>query len=196
MKIKQKISYSFLFAVALLTGVVIIVFYYSTRSSLEKAIFERLAVTTTSRSYNAEMFLKEHKTVAEVMANTSAIKEVFQIIDFDSGFSDYIKKINLELKRFVETEDDVFQAFIIDSDGLIIASSDVEAQRLAFADLTDGVYSTVKMFNVTGLNVYYQFCPMARDGKGANWLSLTSEIENPYYGEAMLTCGETKETLK
>ena len=78
----------------------------------------------------------------------------------------------------------------------IIASSDVEAQRLAFADLTDGVYNTVKMFNVTGLNVYYQFCPMARNGKGANWLSLTSEIENPYYGVAMLTCGETIETLK
>jgi len=78
----------------------------------------------------------------------------------------------------------------------IIASSDVEAQRLAFADVTDGVYKTIKMFNVTGLNIYYQFCPMARDGKGANWLSLTSEIKNPYYGEAMLSCGETKETIK
>ncbi len=78
----------------------------------------------------------------------------------------------------------------------IIASSDVEAQRLAFADLTDGIYSTVKMFKVTGLNVYYQFCPMARDGEGAFWLSKESEIKNPYYGEAMLTCGETKETIK
>ncbi len=77
----------------------------------------------------------------------------------------------------------------------IIASSDVETQRLAFADVTDAVYKTIKMFNVTGLNVYYQFCPMARDGKGANWLSLTSEIKNPYYGDAMLSCGETKEIL-
>ncbi len=77
----------------------------------------------------------------------------------------------------------------------IIASTDVEVQRLAFADLTDGVYKTIKMFNVTGLNVYYQFCPMARDGHGANWLSLDSDIKNPYFGEAMLTCGETKETL-
>lgn len=77
----------------------------------------------------------------------------------------------------------------------IIASSNVDKQRLAFADLTDGVYKTVKMFNVTGLNMYYQFCPMARDGKGANWLSLDSEIKNPYYGEVMISCGETKETL-
>ncbi len=78
----------------------------------------------------------------------------------------------------------------------IIALSDVEAQRLAFADLTDGVYKTIKMFNITGLNVYYQFCPMAADGEGAYWLSLESEIKNPYYGDAMLSCGETKETLK
>ncbi|MCF6353187.1 MAG: efflux RND transporter periplasmic adaptor subunit [Cyclobacteriaceae bacterium] len=78
----------------------------------------------------------------------------------------------------------------------IISLSDVKDQRLAFADVTDAVYKTIKMFNVTGLNVHYQFCPMARDGKGAYWLSLTSEIKNPYYGDAMLTCGETKETLK
>ena len=78
----------------------------------------------------------------------------------------------------------------------IIASSDIEVQRLAFADLSEAVYNTIKMFKVSGLNINYQFCPMARDGGGAYWLSLDSEIRNPYYGEAMLTCGETKETIK
>jgi len=78
----------------------------------------------------------------------------------------------------------------------ISGSSDVEAQRLAFADLSEAVYSTIKMFDVSGLNINYQFCPMARNGKGGNWLSLESEIRNPYFGEAMLSCGETKETLK
>ncbi|HHL52195.1 MAG TPA: DUF3347 domain-containing protein, partial [Flammeovirgaceae bacterium] len=55
---------------------------------------------------------------------------------------------------------------------------------------------SLKMFQVEGLNIYYQFCPMARDGAGANWLSRDKDIRNPYFGEAMLTCGETKETLK
>jgi Cu(I)/Ag(I) efflux system membrane fusion protein len=31
---------------------------------------------------------------------------------------------------------------------------------------------------------------------GAYWLSESADIRNPYYGEAMLTCGETKETMK
>jgi hypothetical protein len=44
--------------------------------------------------------------------------------------------------------------------------------------------------------VYYQFCPMAKGGKGANWLSKESAIKNPYYGAQMLTCGKVVETIK
>lgn len=75
-------------------------------------------------------------------------------------------------------------------------SSDIEQQRLAYADFSDALYSAIKMFGTTGETIYYQFCPMARKGGGAYWLSATKEIKNPYYGDAMLTCGETKETLK
>jgi Cu(I)/Ag(I) efflux system membrane fusion protein len=52
------------------------------------------------------------------------------------------------------------------------------------------------MFGLEGRTVYYQFCPMMNNNKGAYWLSETSDIRNPYYGDAMLTCGETKDTLK
>ncbi|RYG53246.1 MAG: DUF3347 domain-containing protein [Chitinophagaceae bacterium] len=40
--------------------------------------------------------------------------------------------------------------------------------------------------------VYLQYCPMAK----ASWLSNENEIRNPYYGTAMLTCGEVKKTFK
>ena len=36
---------------------------------------------------------------------------------------------------------------------------------------------------------------MALDNAGAFWLSEHKEILNPYMGQAMLTCGEVKETL-
>jgi Cu(I)/Ag(I) efflux system membrane fusion protein len=61
---------------------------------------------------------------------------------------------------------------------------------------SDVFYKTLKSFGLMGKTVFYQFCPMMNDGKGAYWLSETKDIRNPYYGEAMLTCGETKETLK
>lgn len=77
----------------------------------------------------------------------------------------------------------------------IKSSGEIEAQRLAFADFSDAMYSAIKMFGTSGEIIYYQFCPMARSGDGAYWLSPDKEIKNPYYGDAMLTCGENKEVI-
>lgn len=79
---------------------------------------------------------------------------------------------------------------------LIASSGDIEEQRAAFVSFNDQFYKVVKLFGLMGKTVYYQFCPMANDGKGAYWLSDIKEILNPYYGDAMLTCGETKEVIK
>jgi len=78
-----------------------------------------------------------------------------------------------------------------------IASSEVlEEQRKAFSAFNEIFYKAIKTFGLMDKTVYYQFCPMMNDGKGAYWLSDSIDIRNPYYGESMLTCGETKETLK
>jgi Cu(I)/Ag(I) efflux system membrane fusion protein len=78
----------------------------------------------------------------------------------------------------------------------IIYAGGLEEARITFSDFSDEMYKTVKIFGLTGKTVYYQFCPMAENGKGAFWLSETKDIRNPYYGDSMLTCGETRETLK
>lgn len=74
-------------------------------------------------------------------------------------------------------------------------ADDIEGQRSGYSDFSDALYSAIKMFGTEGETIYYQFCPMANDSKGAYWLSDHKEIENPYYGEMMLTCGETKEII-
>ena len=77
----------------------------------------------------------------------------------------------------------------------IINSSTLGDQRNAFAILSIVVYNTLKTFEIHGLDIYYQYCPMVDDNKGAYWLSLDSEIRNPYFGDSMLTCGEIIETI-
>lgn len=44
-------------------------------------------------------------------------------------------------------------------------------------------------------SLYLMHCPMAFEDHGADWLQNTKEIKNPYFGEAMLGCGETKGTI-
>ncbi len=39
-------------------------------------------------------------------------------------------------------------------------------------------------------------CSMAFDGKGADWLQLGDQVRNPYFGKAMLGCGEVKMKMK
>ncbi|WP_010229981.1 DUF3347 domain-containing protein [Gillisia marina] len=54
----------------------------------------------------------------------------------------------------------------------------------------------VNTFQLVNKELYVLHCPMANSNKGAFWLSASSEVKNPYYGSAMLTCGEVKDTIK
>ena len=77
----------------------------------------------------------------------------------------------------------------------IADTKDAAHQREYFMSLSKNVYALMKVSKYEQ-PVYYQFCPMANDGKGANWLSKENAVKNPYYGAQMLSCGKTVETLK
>jgi len=77
----------------------------------------------------------------------------------------------------------------------IANTKDVTRQRDRFMSLSKNMYALMKVTKYEQA-IYYQFCPMANDGKGANWLSKESAIKNPYYGSQMLNCGKTVETIK
>jgi hypothetical protein len=77
----------------------------------------------------------------------------------------------------------------------IADTKDVTHQRDHFMTLSKNMYDLVKV-SKDATPTYYQFCPMANKGKGANWLSKDSTIKNPYYGAQMLSCGKTVETIK
>lgn len=77
----------------------------------------------------------------------------------------------------------------------ISETKDAKHQREYFNTLSKNIYALLKLCKQE-TPVYYQFCPMANNGKGANWLSRESAVKNPYYGSMMLTCGKTVETIK
>jgi len=78
----------------------------------------------------------------------------------------------------------------------ISISNDIEKQRLSFAEFNNTFYNILKTFGLKNGTVYYQYCPMANGDQGAYWLDNIKEIKNPYFGEAMLSCGETRETIE
>jgi len=81
----------------------------------------------------------------------------------------------------------------------IIQMDGIEMKRLHFSVVSDKLTESIKLFgiHITEKSILYlEFCPMAFDNKGAYWISDSKEIRNPYFGDAMLTCGEVKEIIK
>ncbi|MCW3091428.1 MAG: hypothetical protein JWP81_2497 [Ferruginibacter sp.] len=74
----------------------------------------------------------------------------------------------------------------------IVKSADVETARKHFAELSEHTYELAKAFGA-GKKVYYDHCPMAFNGKGANWLNDVAAIQNPYMGSKMPECGSVKQ---
>ncbi len=74
-------------------------------------------------------------------------------------------------------------------------SADIEETRVELSTVSEAMYALVKAYHPNDSELYLQFCPMAKNGEGANWISNTKEIINPYMGQRMLKCGNTKETL-
>ena len=55
---------------------------------------------------------------------------------------------------------------------LITQANDKNGQRLEFINLSNAMINSIKSFGTnTESPLYIQFCPMANDNKGANWIS-------------------------
>ncbi|MEO8950169.1 MAG: DUF3347 domain-containing protein [Mucilaginibacter sp.] len=76
-----------------------------------------------------------------------------------------------------------------------ISAGKLPHQREHFDMLSKDMVDLVKLFGA-GQPLFVDHCPMYNNKKGADWLSETKEIKNPYMGANMSTCGAIKEELK
>jgi len=110
--------------------------------------------------------------------------------------TEFVKSVNLvETKALPAAEQKVFQSLqakLLADAGSIAASKDISKQRETFASLSNSMISLAKASKITDGAIYVDYCPM----KKSSWLSDEKAIKNPYYGSAMLTCGNVKETIK
>ncbi len=119
---------------------------------------------------------------AATAGNTMAA--AFKNVDESSLTSD--KK-----KAFEDIKDDAGEH----AEHIGMSGDNIKHQREHFDMLSKDIYDLVKAFGA-GQSLYYDHCPMYNNNKGANWISETKEIKNPYLGAKMPTCGSVKEELK
>jgi Cu(I)/Ag(I) efflux system membrane fusion protein len=137
--------------------------------------------------FNSYINLKDALVKDDVKSVITASKEILENLD----------KIDIKLVK-----DDESHTYFMTlkketkkSTMLISKTSNIKEQRNYFKDVSLNLTSIVEIFGINE-NVYLQFCPMADSNNGAYWLSKEDNVINPYYGEAMLTCGEVKQIIK
>lgn len=69
-------------------------------------------------------------------------------------------------------------------------ASNLEEQRKHFVVLSEEMIKALVVFGLNNQSIFVDHCPMANADAGAYWISDYKDIRNPYFGEAMMNCGE------
>ena len=165
-----------------------------------------MGMTTMENHENHDM---DHKAVKEEANQLKAVFDSYfmvkdALVNTDASVASTKSKDLLSKLKAVQMDKlamDVHMVWMkvmkdLTSDSKAISETqDVKKQRVQFMSLSKNMHDLllVAKFDTP---VYYQFCPMANGGKGANWLSKENAVKNPYYGAQMMTCGKVVETIK
>lgn len=77
----------------------------------------------------------------------------------------------------------------------LLGENNRDDKRKSFEMVGEQLYLLIQTIQYDREVVYRQYCPMAFNDKGANWLSNSSDISNPYLPKTMLHCGEVKDSI-
>jgi len=76
------------------------------------------------------------------------------------------------------------------------AITSIDTARARFELMSEGVIALQRRFGHRGSETWHlTHCPMAFDNKGADWLQRGTQINNPYFGDQMLRCGDIRESF-
>ncbi len=160
---------------------------------------------------------KNHSNMNEMIKVSKSFQNQLKVI-----FNDYIKlkdalvkddsnNVMIESKKLLNNLSKVDMKFLKDKDvhtywmslekqikasaTSISTTSNIASQRHYFKNLSSHLISTIQTFGINE-KVFVEFCPMVDDNNGAYWLSREEKVINPYFGDAMLTCGEVKQVIE
>lgn len=131
----------------------------------------------------------DHTSVMNKAAELASALDRFTI----SGLSDTSK-----LTTVVSATSNMFMAA-----KNISGNASLDEKKKSFSVLSNAFYLLLSTVQYDQSTVFKQTCPMAfNDNEAASWLSLSSEINNPYlgtkhpkYAAGMLHCGEVTDSV-
>ena len=156
-----------------------------------KKLFTVIAISAIA--FMQQGFAQESKTVqtSPLLSNYYNLKDALVKSDLKLASASAV-----DLAANISTTDNAAvteenRAVLLKDVNAISTGKNLKEQRLHFAALSANMVELAKKVKLSPDPVYQEYCPMQK----ASWLSNNKAIKNPYYGNAMLTCGNVKATL-
>lgn len=144
-------------------------------------------------SENAQKAFKESVSTYLKMKDAFVDGEAKTVSAFAKATSKSLKAIDTDgMEKMVKSH----LAKSIEMLDAIERNEKLENQRAHFVILNKNMVAIAMNLKGMDSTLYVQQCPMANNNKGAVWLSTEEEIRNPYFGDAMLTCGSVIDSIQ
>lgn len=109
--------------------------------------------------------------------------------------TDSLTKHNLKADTGIIATAQTYTAGIVSELKGLLGEKELEEKRKSFQMVSDQLYDLIRTVQYDQERIYHNYCPMAFNDQGANWLSHSSVIRNPYIPRKMISCGEIKDSI-
>lgn len=152
MKIRNKINFSFLtifILIAILIGLAVSSYSISV---IKKNVYYYLNSNNEAKAESLNLYINSQKKMAVVLAAASVYRDLLKEPSFSEQYPAIKSKIEKRLARTMEADPQIFEVFIIDRNGKIIASSNKSNEGL---DKSSDDYFTKAQGGVFLKDLYY-----------------------------------------
>ena len=147
-----------------------------------------LSVTAQKATEPFTQLLSSYYDIKDALVKTDAVTAAIKAGEFVTSIN------TVDMKTLSKADHTAFIAVnekLVVYAGHIAESKDIKKQRDYFQPFSDNFSVLAKAVKLSEQPVYQQYCPM----KKAYWLSSEAAVKNPYFGNAMLTCGKVTATF-
>lgn len=155
-----------------------------------------IAENTTTFNQSYDQVLNAYYAVKDALVASDTAKATAAALQL-IGASDSLKvnEIQGDTTGMIKETAKSYTANISTTAKILAESKTLDEKRKQFEMIADALWQLTRTVKYDGQKVYWQYCPMAFNDKGAYWMSNNPVVMNPYFGDEMLHCGSSEDSL-
>lgn len=194
----------FVIVVIIIAAIILIArpFFCNSDGKADKAAEESkqqplsIAQNTDAFKQSFTQLLNAYNTLKDALVASDTAKASAAALSLKAAVDSLkVNEIKGDSTGVIKETAQTFTSTITGSAQALAAEKELKNKRNEFALIADAMWSLTRTVRYSGQKLYWEYCPMAFDQKGAYWISYERAIKNPYFGSQMMNCGSVEDSL-